>query len=194
MQFRKFVGILLFTLVETLGVGLVWEIFFDQNKIVLASVAAFAFFTVEHIMAKNVSQGLPIFSISGSHIFKQIVLGVTEVVFWDVWRLIHERVEFPAIGPSLAIVVFAALLVLQHNAEGNTNSGAPFFSNLFRSQGVLISVIESFTAFAWLVFDNQAAATIGESNARLIALIPLFIGLLTEHFVRVFGEAKGQNV
>jgi hypothetical protein len=186
MDVRKFLGILLFTLVETLGVGLVWDVIFDGHRIVLASLAAFLFFTVEHIMAKNVSQGLPIFSISKSHIVKQLVLGVTEVVFWDVWRLIHERVEFPTVGPSLAIVVFAALLVLQHNAEGNTNSGAPFFSKLLRSQGVLISVIEAFTAFAWLVFDNQAG--------RLAALVPLFIGLLTEHFVRVFGEAKGANV
>lgn len=194
MQLRKFAGILLFTLVETIGVGLVWEMFFDQHRIVVASVAAFGFFVLEHILAKNVSQALPLFNISKAHIFKQIVLGVTEVIFWDVWRLIHERVEFPGVGPSLAIVVFAALLVLQHNAEGNTNSGAPFFSNLFRSQGVLISVIESYTAFGWLAFDSLAQGVLGDVNARLVALVPLFIGLLLEHFVRVFGEAKNQNV
>lgn len=194
MDIKKFFGILLFTLVETIGVGLVWDIFFDKNQIVVASLAAFGFFVLEHVMAKNVSQGLPLFSISSSHIVKQVVLGITEVIFWDVWRLIHVRVEFPAVGPLLAVVVFAALLVLQHNAEGNTNSGAPFFSDLLRSQGVLISVIESFTAFAWLIFEDSASAALGDNKGRFVALIPLFLGLLLEHFVRVFGEARKQNV
>lgn len=183
---KKFVGILLFTLVETAGVGLVWDVLFDAKKIVIASIAAFGFFTLEHIIAKNVSQGLPLLNISKAHFIKQIILGVTEVVFWDVWRLIHERVEFPKVGPIVALVVFAFLLVAQHNAEFNTNNGLPFFSKLFRGQGLLISVIESFTAFGWILFDDQAG--------RVLALIPLFIGLAVEHYVRTFGEPKGLNV
>lgn len=184
---RKFIGILLFTLVETIGVGLVWDVLFDGKKIVLASIAAFGFFVVEHIIAKNVGQGLPLFNFSLSHFPKQVMLGVTEVIFWDVWRLIHERVEFPKVGPIVALIVFAFLLVAQHNAEFNVNGGLPFFSKPFRGQGLLISVIESFTAFGWILFDDL-------TNNRVLALIPLFIGLGVEHYVRQFGEPKGLNV
>ena len=191
---KKFPGILLFTLVEALGIGFFWDKFFDLKQILVASLIAIPFLILEHIMAKNVSQGLPLFNISMSHLPKQIVLGITEIAFWDVWRLIHERVEFPLVGPLLAVLVFAGLLVLQHNAEGNVNSGAGFFSNLFRSQGVLISIIESFTAFAWLLADDLYQTVTSDNNARLIALIPIFLGLLIEHFVRVIGEAHKENV
>lgn len=185
MTAKKLFGLVVFTVIETLAIGLLWDHFFDAGRIVLASALTFAFLSVEHIVARNTSEGKGLFSRFGFRLGDQLVLGVTEIIFWDVWRLIHQARE--GVGPAVAVVVFLLLLTVQHNVEHNVNGADGFFHRVFRSQGLTISFIEAVTALGWLLLDEQG------TGHQLIALVPLFAGLLIEHVVRVFGEQTGAN-
>jgi hypothetical protein len=183
---KKFLKVLGFSILEALTFGLLWDVFFDKGAIVTASLLSFPLVAIEHIMARNTADDLPLFANFFKRLPLQLILGATELVFWDVWRLIHQRVEPEHFGPILGMVVFALLLIPQHNAEHNVNTGENFFKKLFRGQGVVISVIEAVTAMGWLFAED--------TNGRLLALIPLVLGLTVEHVVREFGEPKGLNV
>lgn len=183
---KKFLKVLGFSILEALTFGVLWDKLFDGGHILLASLVSFPLVAIEHIMARNTANDKPLLSGFFQRLPLQLVLGATELVFWDVWRLIHERVEFEHFGPVLGLVVFALLLILQHNAEHNVNDGSSIFTKLFRGQGVVISVIEAVTAMAWLFADD--------ANGIVLALIPLLLGLTVEHTVREFGEPKGLNV
>lgn len=185
---NKFLKIVLFSAVETAVFGLLWDFFFDKGHIVLASLLAFLPIAVEHIIARNTADGVGIFANFRKRFGLQAILGATELVFWDVWRLVHESTAIPqGLGPVIAMVIFGLLMTAQHNAEHNVSNGNGFFKKLFRSQGLTISFIESVTAMGWLLADN-----IGTGH-RLLSLIPLGVGLTVEHVVREFGEPKGAN-
>lgn len=185
MTFKKIFGLAVFTLIETLAIGLLWDHFFDAGHIVLASALAFAFLSLEHIIARNTSDGKGLLANLTYRIGPQLILGVTEIIFWDVWRLIHQAAQ--GVGPALAVIVFLLLLTVQHNAEHNVNGADGFFKGFFRSQGLTISFIEAVTALGWLLLDDQG------TGHQLLALVPLFVGLFVEHVVRVFGEQTGAN-
>jgi hypothetical protein len=185
---KKFLKIVLFSAIETAVFGLLWDFFFDKGQIVLGSLLAFLPIAIEHIIARNTADGLGIFANFRKRFGLQAILGATELVFWDVWRLIHEGIKkVPGLGPVVAMVVFGLLMTVQHNAEHNVSNNNGFFKKLFRSQGLTISFIEAVTAMAWLLADD-----IGTGH-RLLSLIPLGIGLTVEHVVREFGEPVGAN-
>jgi hypothetical protein len=183
-QKNKFLKIVVFSILEALTIGLLWDVLFDAGHIVLAALATFLLIAIEHIFARNAADGKNLFSNLGFRLGPQAILGATEMVFWTIWRLLHERI--PVVGPIIAVVVFGLLMVPQHNAEANVNGGRdPLLKRLFRSQGVTISFIEAITAMGWLLADDV--------SGRALSLIPLFIGLLFEHVVREFGEPAGAN-
>lgn len=185
---KKFLKIVLFSAIETAVFGLLWDFFFDKGHILLASALAFLPIAIEHIIARNTADGKSIFADFKKRFGLQAVLGVTELAFWDVWRIIHEGIKkVPGLGPVVAMVVFGLLMTVQHNAEHNVSNGNNFFKKLFRTQGLTISFIEAVTAMAWLLADD-----IG-SGHRLLSLIPLGVGLTVEHVVREFGEPTGAN-
>lgn len=173
----------MFSALEALTIGLLWDFFFDRGQIILASVLTFALLAIEHVFARNTGNGLNLFSNFRKRFGLQLVLGATEIVFWDIWRLVHESMKLPqGLGPVLAMVIFALFMIPQHNAEHNVSNDVGFFKRLFRVQGVTISFIEAVTALAWLLADD-----IGTGH-RLLSLIPLTAGLVVEHVVRIFGE------
>jgi hypothetical protein len=185
---NKFLKIIVFSLLEALTIGLLWDFFFDKGQIVLASLLTFLLLAVEHVFARNTADGKNLFSNLKHRFGLQAVLGATEIVFWDIWRLIHKGLsKLPGVGPVLALVVFSLLMIPQHNLEQNVNSDQPFWKRIFRSQGVAISVIEAVTALAWILTDD-----IGTGH-QLLALVPLGLGLAVEHAVREFGEPRGAN-
>ena len=185
---NKFLKIVLFSAIETAVFGLLWDFFFDKEHIVLASVLSFLPIAIEHIIARNTADGLGVFANLKKRFGLQALLGATELVFWDIWRLIHEGIKkIPGLGPVVAMVVFGLLMTVQHNAENNVNTGKKFLNKLFRSQGLVISFIEAVTAMGWLLADD-----IGTGH-RFLSLIPLGIGLAVEHSVREFGEPHGVN-
>jgi hypothetical protein len=185
---KKFLRIILFSAIETVTFGLLWDFFFDKGHIVLASVLAFLPIAVEHIIARNTADNVPITANFKQRFGLQALLGATELVFWDIWRLIHEGIKkIPGLGPSLAMVVFGLLMTVQHNAEHNVFGKDSLFKKLFRSQGLTISFIEAVTAMAWLLADDAG------SGHRFLSLIPLGVGLTVEHVVREFGEPVGGN-
>lgn len=183
---KKFIKILIFSVLEALTIGLLWDIFFDKGMIVVASLATFLLLAVEHILARNTGDGLPLFASFWKRFGLQAVLGATEIIFWDIWRVIHQTKHLPeGVGPVVALIVFATLMWPQHNAEQNVSTGGGFFSKIFRVNGVTISFIEATTALAWILVDD-----IGGGH-RILALVPLAIGLFFEHVVRIIGEEKG---
>lgn len=185
---RKLLKIITFSLLEAATIGLLWDFFFDKGHIVLASVLTFLLLAVEHIMARNTADGLGLFANLGKRFGLQAALGATEIVFWDVWRLVHEGIKsIPGLGPVLGVVVFAVLMTPQHNAEHNVNTGNKFGLKLLRSQGITISLIEALTAMGWIFADDVG------TGHRFLALIPLSVGLIAEHVVREFGEPVGAN-
>lgn len=185
---NKFLKIVLFSAIETAVFGLLWDFFFDKGHIVLASVLSFLPIAVEHIIARNAADGLSVFANLKKRFGLQALLGATELVFWDIWRLIHEGIKkVQGLGPVLAVVVFGLLMTLQHNAENNVNTGNKLFKKLFRSQGLVISFIEAMTAMGWLLADDLG------TGHRFLSLVPLGIGLTIEHAVREFGEPHGAN-
>ena len=184
----KLFKIIVFSALEALTIGLLWDSFFDKGHIVVASLLTFLLLAVEHIMARNTANGLGLLANLKQRLGLQVLLGATEIVFWDIWRLIHEDIkQVPGLGPVVALVVFTLLMTVQHNAEHNVNGTEGFFKKLFRSQGLTISLIEATSALAWILTDD-----IGTGH-RLLALVPLGLGLVTEHVVREFGEPLGAN-
>ena len=183
---KKFLKIIAFSAIETAVFGLLWDFFFDRGQIVLAAVLSFLPIAVEHIWARNTANGLNLFANFRQRFGLQAILGATELVFWTVWRLIHEKgfAKIPGLGPVIAMVVFGLLLTVQHNAEANVNSTDGFFKRLFRTQGLTISFVESTTALAWLLTDN-----IGTGH-RLLSLVVLGVGLTTEHIIREFQSSQ----
>src|SRR6267142_4985205 len=105
---NKLIKIVVFSLLEALTIGLLWDFLFDKGHIVLAALATFLLIAVEHIMARNAANEVGLFSGIKHRFGLQAILGATEMVFWTVWRLIHERI--PVIGPVLAMVVFGLLM------------------------------------------------------------------------------------
>ena len=185
---NKLLKIAVFSVLEALTIGILWDFFFDKGHIVVASLLTFLLLAVEHIFARNTADGDGLFYNLKHRFGLQAILGATEIVFWDAWRLIHEKVKFLAgIGPTVALIIFMLLMIPQHNVEHNVNTDQSFFYKVFRSQGVVISLIEAVTALAWIMLDD-----IGTGH-RLLALVPLFLGLVTEHAVREFGEPHGAN-
>lgn len=184
----KFLKIIVFSLLEALTIGLLWDKLFDSGHIILASLSTFLLLAVEHIFARNTADAKNLFYNLKHRFGLQSILGATEIVFWDVWRIIHEGIKkIPGLGPVVAMIVFTLLMIPQHNVEQNVNSDTPFFKRVFRSQGVVISVIEAVTALAWILMDD-----IGTGH-RLLALVPLGLGLAVEHAVREYGEPLGAN-
>jgi len=184
----KFLKIVVFSILEALTIGLLWDVFFDQGRIVLASALAFPLIAVEHVMARNAADGKGLFYRLTHRFGLQLLLGATEIIFWDIWRLIHQDIKvLEGVGPVVALVVFFLLMTPQHNAEHNVNTDNGFFLKLFRSQGLTISLIEAVTALAWILTDDLG------SGHRLLALVPLALGLQVEHVVREFGEPTGAN-
>ncbi len=185
---KKFLKIVVFSILEALTIGLIWDFFFVKHQIVLASLLTFLLLAIEHVFARNTARGVNLFANFRERFGLQAVLGATEIIFWNIWRLIHEGIKrFPGLGPVIAMVVFGLLMVPQHNAEHNISNGNGFFKKLFRTQGLTISFIEAVTAMGWLLADD-----IGTGH-RLLSLIPLSVGLVVEHVVREFGEPHGAN-
>ncbi len=54
----KLFKIIVFSALEALTIGLLWDIFFDKGHIVVASLLTFLLLAVEHIMARNTANGL----------------------------------------------------------------------------------------------------------------------------------------
>ena len=178
---KKFIKVVVFSALEALTIGVLWDVLFDGGHIVLAALATFLLIAVEHIWARNAADGVGLFSNFKKRFGFQAILGATEMVFWTVWRILHERI--PVIGPVIALVVFGFLMVPQHNSEANLNGGKdPLLKRLFRTQGVTISFIEAMTAMGWLLADDKFG--------RALSLVPLFIGLLFEHVTREFQSSQ----
>jgi hypothetical protein len=183
---NKLFKIIIFSVLETATIGLLWDVLFDKGLIIIAALTTFLLIAIEHVMARNTADNLALFANFGHRFAAQAFLGATEMVFWTIWRLIHEKGP-AAIGPVIALVIFSLLLTVQHNAEQNLNSDKKLFQRLIRSQGLTISIIEASTALAWLLVDD-----IGTGH-RLLATVPLLLGLTVEHVVREFGEPAGVN-
>lgn len=185
---KKFLKIVVFSILEALTIGIIWDIFFDRGQIVLASILTFLLLAIEHIFARNTARGVGLFANFRERFGLQAVLGATEIIFWDIWRLIHQGIKkFPGVGPVVALVVFALLMTPQHNAEHNVSNNNNFFKKLFRTQGLTISFIEAVTALAWILTDDLG------TGHRFLSLVPLGLGLVIEHVVREFGEPVGAN-
>ena len=182
---KKFLKIILFSAIETAVFGLLWDFFFDQGHILLAALLSFLPIAIEHIIARNASEGLSIFANFRKRFGLQALLGATELTFWTIWRLIHQGIKkIPGLGPIIAMVVFGLLMTVQHNGEFNVNNGDSLFKRLFRTQGLTISFVEAVTALGWLLSDDLG------TGHRFLSLVVLGVGLTTEHIIREFQSSQ----
>ncbi len=161
-------GILVFTVIETVGVA-VWLALIGAGHPIIALGVLLAGFVLEHIASSNVKRGRALLRLPSFALYLRLLLiAAVETATWAGWLALTDVVQVLAV-----IVLFAGLLV-GHVFELNTLNEQPLRSQfLFRArQALVITGVETLTAIAWL------ALTV---TAPVLAPVVLFGGLFGEH-------------
>lgn len=168
---KLFIGVVLFTLVEFLGVDR-WEALAPTQKL-LAVLVLYLGFLVEHVISSRVRTG-------GVRLGPVVVVAVVETVTWVGWRALVP------VEPIAAVVVFAVGLHVGHALESNLLAGrrllAQLGTQLIDVVNIVTTVIETVTGVLWLGLLGRGAVVV----ARGV----LAAGLLIEHSVATFARVR----
>jgi hypothetical protein len=164
---KTLLRILGFTAVETAGLSL-WLALAHGASYVAAAVL-FAFLLVEHILNVNTALKAPLGNLDrlGG------ILGFTavETAAWVAWLAVVPG------SPSLAAVILAALLLLEHNITDNVVLKRSFFTKLLDTYNLGHTLVEVTGAAAWFMLVKSGHPVAGVAT--------LFGALFLHHSIAI---------
>lgn len=203
-SFGRLLGIVLFTLVETVALGawlaLVLDGSMQSQTAAIGLGILFVGLLVEASLTGVVVNGFRSRFPLGAITF----FSVTETVIWAVWLLVAERLG-GLVGVTAAGVLLFVLMIPQHTIEDNILRNEGLFSQIFNLGTAGFSLIEAVAATVWLALVFQSEMLLGRlglvtpnlsgitevvpvvdvGSAALVGLAALAILLFVEHVVGV---------
>jgi hypothetical protein len=146
----RFVGTVLFTLVETATLG-VWLALVTGAPTLSRVAAVGAAVLVVGLVVEAVVNTVVVNGIGGLPLGSITVFSVTEALVWIVWLAVAERVG-GLTGVGVAGVVVFVLMLPQHAIEDNVLRGRAFLADLVSRGVVGFTFVEAAGATVWLAF------------------------------------------
>lgn len=204
--FGRTVGIAVFTVVETVSLGIWLALVRDAPPLsTMALIGAgilFVGLVIEALVNTVVVNGFGSFPLGAIATFS-----VTETAIWIVWLLLAESIG-GLTGVGIAAVVLFVLMLPQHSIEDNTLRGRPLFSNVIELGTATFTLVEVLGGTVWLAFvfrgpelltrlgldtTLQLPSSLPELGAS-VGLLVLAIALFIEHEMGVeFALRMGES-
>lgn len=164
------VGIAVFTLVETVTLG-IWLAFvrdvptFSTMALIGAGIL-FVGLVIEALVNTVVVTGFGDFPLGVIATFS-----LTEALIWIAWLLIAGEVG-GLTGVGIAGVVLFVLMLPQHSIEDNTLRGRPLFSNVLELGTAIFTFVEAIGGTVWLALVFHGEDILAEFGLQPIPTLP----------------------
>lgn len=187
------IGIAVFTIVETITLGL-WLLLVRDAPTLSTAAAIGALVLLVGLIIEALVNTVVVNGFGEFRLGAITTFSVTEALIWIVWLGVAER--FGGLtGVGIAGIVLFVLMLPQHSIEDNALRGRGLFSNLLESGTALFTLVEALGGTVWLAFvfrGSELLAAVGIDSIPIqlpiqpelgasIGLFLLAIALFVEH-------------
>jgi hypothetical protein len=167
----KYVGILIFTVIEVAGLAIGLALWLSGN-IAVSIVVQLVAFTAEHYVSYNVKNSRPFFEVHDLPFSLILIVAVIETVTWSGWLALLDQGN----GILAAIVLFGGL-EFGHGLELNVVNNFPITRRLGNrfANSLDITAIEGVFGIIWRVLVLAGSGIAG--------VVVLAVAIFIEHVI-----------
>lgn len=171
-EWRQFLGILLFSVIEVIGlVG--WLVLVDRGQFILGVAFLAIGLVTEHVVTDNLLHGRSLFRLTGLPLAEIAAFSALETVIWAAWLTLWNT------DVVLATVFLAVTLLIEHTISKNVHERRELLDKIVNIAVVPHTIVETAACTGWLLLARSAHPVLGAAV--------LLVGSIVEHTIAVRG-------